>query len=601
MSFGAMAGWQAWGLLAVTAGVLTWLFYMKIRAPRVHVPSLMLWTQVLDAAREMTLWERIRKTVSWLVIMATGVMLMLALTRPAPTVVAAGGGRRLIVIDSSWSMGAEMPSGGTRWERAIARARTLIQSSAGDEVALATTAEGLVEGPTTDSVLLEAALDRIAPSGGEGADWPRLSDLSVVHFITDGTVPRPTSDLASGGARVTVEPVFEAAPNVAITAFETHAGKDPDAQAEAYLELANYSTTAQPVRLSVTRGTAAVADTSIDLAPGEAVRQIVPLGKSGDARVRARVSAPNNALAIDDEAVSWIAGAEPLAVTVVSESPGFLQVLFSRLPGVTPRFIAPAAYAHARTGAEHVVVFDHWAPPEAPTKPALFVSPPPEAATTAAWIGTSRLEREPAWSTSLAHPVLRGVDPSTVTLERARTMESDGWTPIARSATGTPLVSVAETVDHRRVLLAFGFAEAESNVALQPAFPVVVVNALEWLARPSLGDQVRPGVVSLDAVVSRLTSPEGQRVDVTAFGAERLARLTSPGLYLAEGGGMRSALAVNVGDPQVSNTERTSLTPETLAETTAAQANAPWWPMLIVIAFVFALVEWWTWHRRITV
>ena len=83
MSFGAMAGWQAWGLLALTAGVMTWFFFIKIRAPRVHVPSLMLWTKVLDAVREMTLWERIRKMVSWLVIMATGVMLMLALTRPA--------------------------------------------------------------------------------------------------------------------------------------------------------------------------------------------------------------------------------------------------------------------------------------------------------------------------------------------------------------------------------------------------------------------------------------------------------------------------------------------------------------------------------------
>lgn len=601
MSFGAMAGWQAWGLLALTAGVLTWLFFMKIRAPRVHVPSLMLWTQVLDATREMTLWERIRKAVSWLVIVATGVMLMLALTRPAPSVVAAGGGRRLIVIDSSWSMGTEMPSGGTRWNRAITRARTLIASSAGDEVALATTADGLVEGPTTDAVLLEAALDRLAPSGGEGGDWPRLANVSVVHFITDGTVPRPTEDLTSSGARVSVEPVFEAAPNVAITAFETHAGGDPQAQAEAYLELANYSTAAQPVRLVVTRGTVSVAETSIDLAPGEAVRQIVPLGVTGDARVRARISAPDNALTIDDEAVAWIAGAEPLAVTVVSESPGFLQILFERLPGMKATFIAPGAYAQPRTGAEHVVVFDHWVPAEAPTKPALFVAPPPDVASTAPWVGAARVEREPAWSTSLAHPVLRGVDPSTVTLARARAVESDAWTPIARSATGTPLVSVAETVDHRRVMLGFGFTEAESNVALQPAFPVIVVNALEWLARPSLGDQVRPGVVSLEAVVSRLTSPEGQRVEVTTFGATRLARITTPGLYLAEGGGMRSALAVNVGDPQVSNVERTSLTAQALSDTAAAGANDPWWPTLIAIAFAFALVEWWTWRRRITV
>jgi hypothetical protein len=596
MSFGAMAGWQAWGLLALTAGVLTALFFMKIRAPRIHVPSLLLWNKVLDAVREMTLWERIRKVVSWIVIMATGVMLMLALTRPAPSVVAAGGGRRLIVIDSSWSMGARMPSGGTRWDNAIAQARTLIAASAGDEVALATTADGLVEGPSTDSVLLEAALDRIIPAGGEAGDWPQLANVSVVHFITDGTIPRSTADLVASGARVSVESVYEAAANVAITAFETHASGDPAVQPEAYLELANYSADPQPVRLVVTRGTVTVADTSIDLAAGEAVRQIVQLGLEGDGRVRARISARDNALAIDDEAVAWIPGAEPLAVTVVSDAPGFLQVLFERVPGVKATFIATGAYAKPRTGPEHVLIFDQWAPPEAPAKPALFVSP-----LTAGWIGTPRFERTPTWSSLQAHPVVRGVDPSTVALEVARTIESEDWTPIARSATGTPLVSVAETLEHRRVLLGFGFTEAESNVALQPAFPVLVVNAIEWLARPSLGEQVRPGVVSLDAVVSRLTSPDGKPVAVTTFGETRLVRITSPGLYLAEGGGMRSALAVNVGDPQVSNVGRTSLTSEVLAATTAPQSNAPWWPVLIAIAFGCALVEWWTWHRRITV
>ncbi len=596
MSFGAMAGWQAWGLLALTAGVLTWLFYMKIRAPRVRVPSLLLWAKVLDADREVTLWERIRKTVSWIIIMITGVVLMLALTRPAPGVVAAGGGRRLIVIDSSWSMGAQMPSGGTRWARAIAQARTLIAASAGDEVALATTADGLIEGPTTDSVLLEASLDRIAPAGGEGGDWPQLADVSVVHFITDGTIPRSTADLVASGARVNVDPVYEAASNVAITAFETHAGGAPDQQAEAYLELANYSATAQPVRLVVTRGTASVADTSIDLAPGEAVRQIVPLGVSGDARVRARISARDNALAIDDEAVAWISGAESLAVTVVSDAPGFLQVLFERTPSVKPTFVATADYARPRTGPEHVLIFDHWVPAEAPVKPALFVSPP-----TGGWVGTPVTEKSPMWTTALAHPVLRGVDPSTVTLERARAVQSEAWTPVARSATGTPLVSVAETAEHRRVMLGFGFSEAESNIALQPAFPVLLINSLEWLARPSMGEQVRPGVVSLDAVVSRLTSPDGKLVDVTRFGDAHLARITMPGLYLAEGGGMRSALAVNVGDPQVSNIGRTSLAQAQLAGAATTASNAPWWPVLIAIAFVLGLVEWWTWHRRITV
>ena len=104
-----------------------------------------------------------------------------------------------MVIDSSWSMGTETANGDTRWERAMAQARTLIAASAGDEVALATTADGLVEGPTTDSVLLEAALDRIAPAGGEQADWPQLSGVSVraLHYGRNAAA----SDRRSRGGR----------------------------------------------------------------------------------------------------------------------------------------------------------------------------------------------------------------------------------------------------------------------------------------------------------------------------------------------------------------------------------------------------------------
>jgi len=599
MSFGALAGWQAWLALAATAALFTYLFYLKIRAPRVAVPSLLLWQRVLDEPREMTLWERIRKTVSWLVIMAIGVMLILAIMRPAPAVTAAAGGRRLIILDSSWSMGTRTSAGETRWERAIAEARALIQSSAGDEVAVATTADGLVEGPTTDAVLLEAALDRLAPAGGEGTDWPKLANVSKVHFLTDGTVPRSMSALDATGADVVIQSVFEAAPNVAITAFEVYEPGDPEAQAEAYLELANYADQPQTARLVVTRGTTSVADVRVDLAAGEAVRQMVPVGRTGDPRVRARISAPNNALAIDDEAVAWIARAEALAVTVVSAEPGFLKVLFDTLPGMRVTYIAPGVYAQPRQGPEHVLVFDHWVPPAAPGKPALYVSPMMTSGTE--WLGQARMESKPSWATADRHAVLRGVDPATVTLERARAVESDAWLPVARSATGVPLVSVQESVDSRGAMFGFGFLEVESNVALQPAFPVLVVNTLEWLGRPTLAGQLRPGVVQVEAALSRVLTTSGDVLPITRFGDAQLVRFPGPGLYLAEGGGMRTTFAVNVGDPLVSNVNRTSLSDEVQALGAAARANDPWWPVIVGLAFLLVLVEWWTWHRRITV
>ena len=284
---------------------------------------------------------------------------------------------------------------------------------------------------------------------------------------------------------------------------------------------------------------------------------------------------------------------------MVSAEPGFLKVLFDTLPGMRVTYIAPGVYDQPRQGAEHVLVFDHWVPPTAPGKPALYVSPMMTPGTE--WLGQPRVESKPAWATADRHAVLRGVDPATVTLERARAVESDAWLPVARSATGVPLVSVLETVERRGVMFGFGFLEVESNVALQPAFPVLVVNALEWLGRPRLTGQLRPGVVPVEAALSRVISTSGDVLPITRFGDAHLVRFPGPGLYLAEGGGMRTTFAVNVGDPLVSNVSRTSLSDEVQALGAAARANDPWWPWIVGLAFLLVLVEWWTWHRRITV
>ena len=64
MTFGAMAAWQAWLLLAGAAALAAALFLIKLRPPRLLIPSLLIWSRVLDDVRQQTLWERIRRAVS---------------------------------------------------------------------------------------------------------------------------------------------------------------------------------------------------------------------------------------------------------------------------------------------------------------------------------------------------------------------------------------------------------------------------------------------------------------------------------------------------------------------------------------------------------
>jgi hypothetical protein len=584
MTFGAMAAWQAWLLLAAAGALSASLFLLKLRPPRVIVPSLLLWRRVLEESRELTLWERIRRAVSLVVTVAIALVLALAMTRPMGVAGAATGGRTLVVLDSSWSMLTRTRSGETRWDRAVAEARRLAAAASGHDVALATTADGLVEGPTADLALIETALARLVPAGGDGTSWPRLAGVDAVHFITDGAVARPLH------ANVVPHSVFEPAANVAITAFDVRPSMTAEGAGDAYLEIANYAPAAQRVHVTLGRGTLG---TPV-LEAGEVLRQVVALPRGTLPALRARVDAPENALGIDDEAFAWVERAQPLSVVVVGQHTDWLRTLLERDPDVRATFIDPSSYQSPQEATD-VVIFDRWTPPEAPARPALYVAP-----REAPWLGAGRIdERAPQWHSIGSHPVVRGVDPFTLAIDRARSYQGPALVPVARSARGTALAYVRASPGSRLVLLTFG--PDESNLSSAPGFPVLIANALDWLARPVAGPARRPGLVAFDDAIARIVGPRDIDVPVVRMNGASIAVLPVPGLYVAEGGGSRSTIAVNAGDPHVSNVARTSLPADQAHPVASGMWGRPWWLYCVLAAFVLVLAEWWTWQRRITV
>jgi hypothetical protein len=593
MTFGALAAWQAWLLLAAAAAVAVWLFLLKLRPPRQYVPSMLLWRRVLDESREETLWERIRRAVSLALTVLIAVLLAMAAARPSRTATTKGDharGRLLVVIDSSLSMLARTNGGDTRWSRATAHARRLAASTEGD-VALATTADGIVEGPTTDGALIDAALGRIEPAGGGAASWPSVANASATHFITDGATARVID------RDVVVHSVFEPAANIAITALDVRPSIDGSRAGDAYLEVANYARTTQQARIILSRGAATLLDRRVTMGAGESLRQIVPLALSRsvdpvDSVIRARVDAPGNALDADDEAFAWIERARPVSVAIVGRDTGWLRALFARDPQVRISAVDPGSYPRAAEGAD-VVIFDRWAPQEAQPRPALYFVPP-------TGFGNTVDEQRPRWAQAEPHPVVRGVDPFTLTLERARAYTLPDLVPVATSARGTPLVYVIDSGGRRAVVVTFG--PGESNLTSAPGFPVLVGNALDWLATPIRGGSRPPGLASFDPSVTAVEDPRGDRVALARIDGSPVAMLRSPGLYTVRAGGSRRALAVNAGDPQVSNLLETRL-PSAARSGAAVPGGSgyPWWVYCAIVAFVLALAEWWTWQRRITV
>jgi hypothetical protein len=569
---------------------------------------LFLWRQVLDERRELTWWERIRRAVSLVLTVAIALALALAVTRPAlrSGSLSVSRGRMFIVIDSSWSMLARTRGGGSRWDRAVAEARRLAGAGAGDEIALATTADGLVAGPTTDVTLVLTALDRLAAAGGDVASWPQLAGADSVHFITDGALARPVAP------EVIVHSVFEPADNVAITALDVRPALAGADGGHAYLEIANFAASPQKVHLTLTRGTASVLDRELDLSAGETLRQVVPLSRGTDPALRAHLDAPRNALAMDDEAFAWIEHANPLSVTIVGGATTWLRPLVAGDPDVRARFVDPAGYAAAQDppatpgpdDRADLVIFDRWAPVDPPAIPAIMIAPPVETA----WLSRRQPgeaadplpEKKPRWEVVGPHPVVRGVDPLTLIIERAHAYGSAALVPVAQSRQGTPLVYVDEAPARRLVVTTFG--PGDSNLASAPAFPVLMGNAMDWLVRRETRHARSAGLATFGRGVVRVTDPTGAQVPLARVGEAAIGLLRSPGFYVADEGGATSTFAVNVGDPQMSNVGRSTLTGSGREHTVVAGGSGrPWWVYCAALAFAMAVTEWWAWQRRITV
>ena len=586
MTFGAFSGWVVAGLAAGVAAVVTALFFMKVRHPRVLVPSLLLWRRVLDEDRQVSFWERVRKAVSYALAILVPLLVVLALGRPERHAAGSAGGPLTIVLDSSLSMLAERPDGRTRW--AAARDRALSLAGGDADVTLLTTADGIVGGPTADREALRVAVTRIGPA--EPGPFPQVAQGvspagGQVLFITDGVTPY---DVPAG---VRVESVFAAASNAAITAFDVRRDWRTPGRYEAYIELANFSDAPRQLTLTIDAGAARIFERAVTVNADEIVRQSLPFDAGEGGVVRAAIAGPADAVKQDDEAFAWVASARPSVVTLVTRRNVPLETLLDFDGTVTVERIEPEQYRGSSRG---IVVFDRWAPAQPPAQPALFIAPPP-----VSWLPAAAGPERPAvWARAdESHPAVRGVDGRTLRFDEVLAYDLKDWNPLAFTARGTPLVAVREPGGVGHALFAFDLTRG--NIANDPAFPVLVGDVLEWFARTSPVRVEQPGTIRLPADVTAIRRVDGGAVTLNRVGDVAVADLREPGVYLAERPSGQIAIAINAGTRASSNVRHASRADASASE--APRASAGLWIWLVLLAAALVSLEWYTWQRRLTV
>ncbi len=584
MRFLALTPLQALLLAGVTAGAVIALYFLKLRHRRVLVSSSMLWQRVLDERVAHSLFERLRKVISIVVAVTIALLIALSLGRPEIEWLTGRAQRIVVVLDTSPSMNARTADGSTRWQHAVQKAKALVDSGGpAAEFRIADTSGETAFPFTADRAEARNSIDKLAPEGA-APQFPKLDDRdSDVYFISDGVALHDVPSFVKSLS------VFEPAGNVAITAFDVRPVPSNPLGYEGYLEIQNYGEAGE-VALTLSGSARDSITKTVRIAANNNFRDVFDLSGFEGGAIKASIQAKNDALAGDDVAFAYLPIKRKTRTLLVTRGNNYLETLLKVNRYVALQTTTPANYRESPD--IDAYVFDRFAPPSAPPKPALIVG-----AAAVDWLRTPQgVIQKPAitmWSDD--HPIMHYVSVHDVSIERATRIDASNLTVIAAS-NQTPLIVASEKP--RWVMLTFDLNT--SDFALQTGFPVFVDNVLAWFNREQLALRRSPGTVDVPLPNAEIRKADGTAIPSTQQLGRTVFHVNEPGLYMATAEDATIPVAVNLAHPGLSNINQSVFKGDTQAAEQRGWLHHELWVYMVLAALILISVEWFTYHRRIT-
>ena len=596
MTFLALTGWQVLLLCAATSLLVIWLFFLKLRYPRVSVASLLLWRRVLEDTQHRSLLERLRRLLSLLLTLTIALLIVLAFSQPNSDTLTGEPRNVVLILDTALSMAGATADGKTRWLHARARAQQIIESAgATDKFLLADTSGRISTRMTADREELLAALETMLPTAAAmalPAVNPKVTWETI--FISDGA----NWDSLPAGVRLLS--VFEPANNIAITGFNVDSSGPGSNVRTAHVEITSYSSQSADVMLTLSNESTPIIRRALTIDVGKTLLATVNLSSEVSGGIRAQIESAGDALALDDVAVDYVPPQREVQVTLVTSGNDYLETLLSLEPRVELRIIQPEMYRDE--SAVDIYVFDRFAPNTAPSRPALLFKPPGRA-----WLaGSDRnqalravVSRVTAWDES--HPILKFVSFIDVDIRSARHLDfaTEANIQIVAEAAQTPLIVTGEGLPHW-VMVNFDFEESDFSV--RPGFPIFMKNVIAWFVGESLTLRRRVGMVEVPLQQASIKSFNGESVAAKTNLGSTWFECLEPGLFVASSGDASIHVAVNLSSHGISDLNRSMLAEQNSDATLNRRLlHRELWVYLLLICIVLITLEWWTYHRRITV
>jgi hypothetical protein len=393
--------------------------------------------------------------------------------------------------------------------------------------------------------------------------------------------------------------------NAGITAFAVRRYRANQTAYEVLVEVQSFAKAPMTRSLELSQDGEVVEVEPLKLAPGERVQRRYPNLAGEGTRLTARLTGPRDALPLDDNAYALLPPRKKLKVLLVTAGDLFLEGALLLDENLEVTKVAPTGY-HAADGAKYdAVVLDGFTPEEPPATNALYIDPRGEHSP---FPVRGEIPAPLVTEVAANHPLMRWVTLKDLNISRASKLVLEPGDVAVASALRDPIIAAREK-DGRKIA-ALGFELRKSDLPLRVAFPVLVVNALEWfggndgnlVASYSTAHPWRlpapPGVTELTVrgpgIVAKAPVHDGR---ATFFGM-------NAGYYETQPGGR--VFAANLASPSESRVEpRATITVDgqTLRapEPGKVGLRRALWAWLAAAALLLLFVEWWTYNRRVTV
>lgn len=609
----------AWFLLLLIPLIV--FYFLKLKRPHQRVPSLALWSQVINDRRVNSPFQKFKRSILLLLQILLLLFLVLSLMQPFVQSGAERADYLPILIDCSASMAATDPeTKKSRLELAKERVNDLIDNMLPDQrislVAVSSTARRLTDFTDNQRILKKAVasleVDDV-PSQLEDAlrmtqALSRTAPIKSVLFYSDGNFPQ----------EINFELPFElnyqllppAGANLGITSM--NARKNQAGNWDVFLRIENSKQSDGAAVVELFQEGQSVAREEILLAPGESQRLEFSVAAGGASKLKA-VLTPGAAdsLAADNEAFLTIPQSRDLLVYVDPELASYRYALDDSkglilYPGPDQE-TAPAEYDLVISGAEKdmdresLVKLGVGFVPEDLKK---YISLQPQLTQVVDWNRSSSL---------LRHVELSDVqitqEPVWTEKSGVENLEELGYEVLIHGKLGPLLLQKRNATDQEFYFL---FNTDRSTLPYRVGFPILVSNLLQLTLQEAGIAETQAAATPLLPVVElqpeqkyQIQTPAGKRLSVESDANGVLSGIAAlhVGTYQISGAGAKDT-EINVS---LLNPLETSLVSEEEIQfsevpVSAAQAqidtDKPLWSEFALIAFFLLLLEWWYFQRK---